>query len=74
MTDPEGVGLTGAFWLALAQRLDEAAPLVSALPMCAEGGAVLRRQLLQLLHYHSGVRVFRTRQLMRDVQALTPRV
>jgi DNA repair protein RecO (recombination protein O) len=74
MTDPEGVGLTGAFWLALAQRLDEAAPLVSALPICAEGGAVLRRQLLQLLHYHSGVRVFRTRQLMRDVQALTPRV
>jgi DNA repair protein RecO (recombination protein O) len=74
MTDPEGVGLTGAFWLALAQRLDEAAPLVSALPICAEGGAVLRRQLLQLLHYHSGVRVFRTRQLMRDVQALTPSV
>ena len=74
MTDPEGVGLTGAFWLALAQRLDEAAPLVSALPICAEGGAVLRRQLLQLLHYHSGVRVFRSRQLMRDVQALTPRV
>ena len=73
MTDPEDVGLTGAFWLALAQRLDEVAPLVSALPMCAEGGAVLRRQLLQLLHYHSGVRVFRTRQLMRDVQALTPR-
>jgi DNA repair protein RecO (recombination protein O) len=31
----------------------------------------LQLQLRALLHYHSGVRVFRTRQLMLDVQSLT---
>ena len=30
-----------------------------------------RPMLRSLLHYHSGVRVFRTRQMLLDVQALT---
>jgi DNA repair protein RecO (recombination protein O) len=30
----------------------------------------LRPLLRALLHYHSGVRVFRTRQLVLDVQAM----
>ena len=33
-------------------------------------GQALQPQLRQLLHYHSGVRVFQTRQLMLDMQAI----
>jgi DNA repair protein RecO (recombination protein O) len=33
--------------------------------------ATLRIPLRNLLHYHGGVRVFRTRQLLLDVQAIS---
>jgi DNA repair protein RecO (recombination protein O) len=32
--------------------------------------SALQAQLRPLLHYHGGVRVFKTRQMMLDVQAL----
>jgi DNA repair protein RecO (recombination protein O) len=57
-------------WLALERALTSASPLTDALPWCAQAGGVLRAQLLHLLHYHSGVREFRTRRLMRDVHQL----
>jgi DNA repair protein RecO (recombination protein O) len=70
VVDPADTGLPGKFWLALAEQLASTSPLTDCLSLCAQGGVLLRQQLLQLLHYHSGVRVFRTRQLMRDVQSL----
>jgi DNA repair protein RecO (recombination protein O) len=70
VVDPADTGLPGAFWLDLAEQLASTSPLTDCLSLCAQGGVLLRQQLLQLLHYHSGVRVFRTRQLMRDVQSL----
>jgi DNA repair protein RecO (recombination protein O) len=45
-------------------------PFDSLLLACAESAALLREPLRQLLHYHSGVRVFQTRQLMVDAQRL----
>jgi DNA repair protein RecO (recombination protein O) len=65
--------LRGEHWLALQHALDEASPFAALLAACigARGNA-LRQPLRQLLHYHSGVRVFQTRQLMLDVQRLRP--
>ena len=66
--------LTGVQWLALADALDDEAPLsttlhaVSQLP--GESRAHLRQQLRDLLHYHCGVGTLRTRQLMIDIQAM----
>ena len=45
----------------------------AGLPVLARQG--LQPQLRHLLHYHCGVRVFKTRQLMLDMQAMSrPRV
>ncbi|MBL0919788.1 MAG: DNA repair protein RecO [Hydrogenophaga sp.] len=62
--------LSGARWLALQAALDEPAPFVPTMKACAEVASSLRIPLRNLLHYHGGVRVFRTRQLLLDVQAL----
>ena len=51
--------------------IDEPAPFVPTLQACAGCAATLRIPLRDLLHYHGGVRVFRTRQLLLDVQALS---
>jgi DNA repair protein RecO (recombination protein O) len=39
---------------------------------CADqsGAGLLQIQLRRLLHHHSGVRAFKTRQMMLDVQTL----
>jgi len=65
--------LHGAHWLALQRGLDDSYPFAALLRACAGArGNALRQPLRRLLHYHSGVRVFQTRQLMLDVQRLRP--
>jgi DNA repair protein RecO (recombination protein O) len=63
--------LLGAQWMALQQALDAPDPLIATLRACAPFEISLRPQLRSLLHYHCGVRGFKTRQLMIDVQAMS---
>ena len=65
--------LAGGQWLALQAAMDERAPFVPTLQACAPFAQALRIPLRNLLHYHGGVRVFRTRQLLLDVQAISRR-
>lgn len=65
--------LDAARWRDLQEALDDPAPFVPVLRVCAEIAPTLRIPLRNLLHYHGGVRVFRTRQLMLDVQAMRRR-
>jgi DNA repair protein RecO (recombination protein O) len=59
------------FWGALQQALDGPEAFAALCRLCQDDRAgALRRQLRDLLHYHSGVRVFQTRQLLADVQRL----
>ena len=73
-----GSGLSGHDWQALQQALDSPESFTALLAVCGalvqEGvpGNALRNQLRTLLHYHGGVQVFRTRQLMLEVQRLVP--
>lgn len=62
--------LAGSDWEALQDALDDPAPFSTTLPLTAEMMPALRPQLRALLHYHCGVEVLRTRQLMLDIQAL----
>jgi DNA repair protein RecO (recombination protein O) len=62
--------LPGADWWALQAALDDPAPFVPTLRACAGIGGTLRHQLRSLLNYHCGVATLRTRQMMRDLQAL----
>ncbi len=66
--------LKGADWLALQAALDHDGPphavLLGVLRACAPVLAPLRRQLRTLLHYHCGVPVLRTRQIMLELQNL----
>lgn len=62
--------LSGTQWLALQQALDSHDALIATLRACAGGQQMLQPLLRHLLHYHSGVRVFQTRQLMLDMQAI----
>lgn len=67
----DALALTGAQWTALQAALDEAAPFTAVMRSEPVTQAALRPLLRTLLHYHSGVRIFRTRQMLLDVQALT---
>jgi DNA repair protein RecO (recombination protein O) len=66
--------LSGADWKALQDALGERLPFTAALRTIAGlppgGNSALRNQLRVLLNYHCGVATLRTRQLMRDLQAL----
>jgi DNA repair protein RecO (recombination protein O) len=62
--------LAGREWLALESALAEPTPMLAAMRASLPAMPALRAQLRGLLHYHSGVRVFRTRQLMLDAHAL----
>lgn len=64
--------LAGAQWQTLARALEAAAPTPALWAVCADAAlaAALRPQLRTLLLYHSGVRVFQTRQLLLDLQRL----
>ncbi|WP_219210282.1 DNA repair protein RecO [Variovorax boronicumulans] len=71
---PADAALAGADWLALQDALDERAPFSATLRcvalLSAGSNAALRSQLRTLLNYHCGVTTLRTRQMMRDLQAL----
>ena len=60
-------GLESHVWRALDQALATLESWPSLVLLCLQHELLLRPQLRQLLHYHSGLTVFRTRQLWRDV-------
>jgi len=66
--------LEGPEWQALQRALEDRAPLPATLRLVAlmntGTNSALRAQLRTLLNYHCGVSTLRTRQMMRDLQAL----
>ncbi len=62
--------LSGSQWQAVQLALEQPSPFLTALPVAANAMAELKPQLRALLHYHCGVAILRTRQLMMDIQAL----
>jgi DNA repair protein RecO (recombination protein O) len=66
--------LAGADWQSLQAALDNRAPFTATLRCVAQlttgNNGALRTQLRVLLNYHCGVSTLRTRQMMRDLQAL----
>lgn len=68
--DPDRAALSGAQWQALQASLDDPAPFSATLQGMADVMAELKPQLRALLHYHCGVAVLRTRQMMMDLQSL----
>ena len=66
--------LAGADWQTLQAALDDRAPFTATLRCVAQlttgSNGALRTQLRVLLNYHCGVSTLRTRQMMRDLQAL----
>ena len=68
--DDDRASLAGEQWLALQQALGERSLFVDTVRACASSANELKIQLRALLHYHCGVRVLKTRQMMLDLQAL----
>ena len=66
----ERASLKGAQWLALQQALDGGVRFAALLRAAAPVALALKAQLRTLLQYHCGAPLLRTRQLMRDIQAL----
>jgi DNA repair protein RecO (recombination protein O) len=66
----ERQALSGKVWHSLQQALDAADPWAAILDVCMPHTGPLQTQLRRLLHYHSGVRTFKTRQVMLDAQSL----
>ncbi|MBC7214923.1 MAG: DNA repair protein RecO [Burkholderiaceae bacterium] len=69
----ERASLAGAQWLALQRALDEptqSARFAAILRACGDLAGELKIQLRTLLQYHCGQPPLRTRQLLRDLQAL----
>ncbi len=62
--------LTGRQWRALDEALHQPSPFGPTLREAAGAMAALKPQLRALLHYHCGVSMLRTRQLMVDLQSL----
>ena len=62
--------LSGEHWQALQQSLGERALFSDTLRACVPAANELKFQLRSLLHYHCGVRILKTRQMMMDLQAL----
>jgi DNA repair protein RecO (recombination protein O) len=69
--EDDGQGIAGEKWLGLKAAMSEPAPFLATLRACAPVLSPLRIQLRTLLHYHCGVQVFKTRQLMLDMQAMS---
>lgn len=70
---PQRGALQGGQWLAIQLAQEHAAPFSALVQACRPCMTVLQPVLRALLHYHSGVRSFKTRQMMLDVQALVRR-
>jgi DNA repair protein RecO (recombination protein O) len=68
--DDDRASLSGAQWSQLQATLDGSVPFTSILRTCAALSNALKPQLRSLLHYHSGVKTLRTRQMMLDIQSL----
>ena len=62
--------LSGAQWTGLQAALRNDAPFTTTLRACAAVANELKPQLRALLHYHCGVKILRTRQMMMDIQSL----
>jgi DNA repair protein RecO (recombination protein O) len=67
--DDDRSSLPGAQWLQLQLALDESALFSDTMRACIPGLNELKTQLRALLHYHCGVKVLKTRQMMMDLQA-----
>lgn len=63
-------GLAGSDWLRLQRSLAAGASFNDMLRACAPLTTMLKPQLRALLHYHCGVKILRTRQMMLDLQCL----
>jgi DNA repair protein RecO (recombination protein O) len=68
--DDDRASLLGAQWQALQQSLGAQALFSDTLQACIANANDLKIQLRALLHYHCGIRVLKTRQMMMDLQAL----
>ena len=68
--DDDRFSLPGEQWQALQQALSDKALFSDTLQACVACANELKIQLRALLHYHCGVRVLKTRQMMMDLQAL----
>ena len=68
--DDDRASLPGAQWQALQRSLGSQALFSDTLQACIASANDLKIQLRALLHYHCGVRVLKTRQMMMDLQAL----
>ena len=68
--EDDRASLSGAHWQALQLALGERATFSDTVRACLEVGSELKVQLRALLHYHCDVKIFKTRQLMLDLQAL----
>ena len=66
----ERSSLSGARWISLQRALDDPAPFNAAAHEAAVVNAELKPQLRALLHYHCGVGMLRTRQMLIDLQSL----
>jgi DNA repair protein RecO (recombination protein O) len=62
--------MAGEEWQALQFALDDPAPFSATLQQAGLVIGQLKPQLRTLLHYHCGVATLRTRQMMKDLQAL----
>ena len=67
---PDSPACLAEDWLALQATLSLEDPFDALVERVRTDNGALRQQLRALLHYHSGVRVFQTRQFMVDVQGL----
>ena len=63
-------GLLGSQWTNLQIALDDTAGFADTLRACIPGANPLKFQLRGLLHYHCGIKILKTRQMMVDLQAL----
>ncbi len=67
--DDDRASLKGEQWLALQQALDGDAPFSDTMHACVNHLPELKSQLRNLLHYHCDVKILKTRQMMRELQA-----
>lgn len=70
---PQRGALQGAHWQGIQAALTQVDPYAALVRACRPCMSALQPVLRHLLHYHSGVRSFKTRQMMLDVQALVRR-
>ena len=68
--DDDRISLSGEQWQTLQLALTDTAVFSDTLRACVPAASELKFQLRALLHYHCGVGILKTRQMMIDLQAL----